>query len=355
MRNTHASRLSFLLLVSATALAGLAAPAAAGSGGSPPPADGRIVVIDGASDDRLATVNPDGTGVRPVPGIEGFAQHPAWTPDGRIVFVVDTAGPWRLTEVRPDGTGLRTILEDGDNSAFTPDVTPDGRRIVFSRCVADESCDLYTVRFDGTGLTKLTESGNGDGDFWPEVSPDGRRIAFNRFGARGITVQTWVMRIDGSQARPITAPALEAGRPRWLPGTDRVVFTDRWVRFGANIRSVRDDGSGLRQLTAVVWPHSAGNATASPSGRTILYADDTAYSDLIGNDLWTMNPDGSGKRLILPGLWYGSDWGTAALLPAAASPRLRGDLAPDRAQVLPESLTEWAGALNPRQRGASRR
>jgi TolB protein len=353
-----------VLAGSAVALAGLLSPAgsalAAGTdSGRTPPRDGRIVVVNGAADDRFETMNPDGTGVVPLTQIEGFAQHPMWTPDGkRIVFVVDNEeGVWQLTVVNADGSGLRTIFTDHVEGAqaFTPDVTVDGKRIVFSRCLPDESCDLHSVRFDGTGLTKLTEGGNGDGDFWPEVSPDGQRVVFNRVGNRGITIQAWVMRIDGSQARPVTAPALEAGRPRWLPGTDRVLFTERWQHFGMNIWSVRADGSGLRKLTAVSWPHNANTAVASPSGRRVLYADDSAYPDLIGNDLWVMNPDGSGKRLIKSGRYFHSDWGTGALLPAASAGARRGDSAPRIAPELPAELAPWADALVPHQAGGGGR
>ena len=67
----------------------------------------------------------------------------------------------------------------GDDSM--PDVTPDGRRIVFTSN-RDQQGEIYVMNADGSGQRRLTRRG---GDDWaPDVSPDGGRIAFTQLPER---------------------------------------------------------------------------------------------------------------------------------------------------------------------------
>src|SRR4051794_30657329 len=199
-RSSHVRRP--LVVVAALALVSLSTPAALGGDAAATGrsgiagTDGRIVYVNGDTL-QLETSNPDGTAVQQVTHVDGAAQQPVWLPDAsRIVFASDLRGSFGIFSIKPDGTGLRTVLHEKRFNDFTPAVTPDGRRALFGRCRPDPpgGCALFSVRLDGTGLTALTSYDPSSADFWPDVSPDGRRVAFTRFGAGGITVQTWVMR-----------------------------------------------------------------------------------------------------------------------------------------------------------------
>jgi Tol biopolymer transport system component len=82
-----------------------------------------------------------------------------------------TRGDWR----RPATIGMYTIRPDGRDlrkaggSGFEPAYSPDGRWIVFA---APESGyrDIYTMRADGVGLRKLTDT-PGDRERLPRWQP----------------------------------------------------------------------------------------------------------------------------------------------------------------------------------------
>ncbi|MDX6327442.1 MAG: hypothetical protein QOK15_3796 [Nocardioidaceae bacterium] len=307
-----------------------------------PQRDGRILYVN-FGNGQLDTSNPDGTAVVQVTHTPDlFAQQPRWLPpnDSSIVFVGNRGGAFALYTVNADGTGQHRLFTDRPGfNAFTPAPTSDGRRVLFGRCRPDPpgGCGLFSVRLDGSGLRALTPYVRHGGDFWPSVAPGGHRVAFTRFGGHGINVQTWVMRLDGTHAHPITPPWLEAARPRWLPGGRSLLVTSFWAHQGENIYRMRADGSHRQRLTTTRFPHNSAAATPSPSGRRIAFADDRAYPDLAGIDLFVMRSDGSREHRISSGSFFDPDWGSAPLLPARAStPRRR--LAP---------------ALSPRQRAAA--
>ena len=89
--------------------------------------------------------------------------------NGRIIFASKRTGEWQLHSINPDGSNIRQITHlpapkpGSISTAFLPDVSPDGRRVVFSH-EADDDVELYLINLDGTGLTRLTsDPGRFDG------------------------------------------------------------------------------------------------------------------------------------------------------------------------------------------------
>jgi Tol biopolymer transport system component len=201
-----------------------------------------------------------------------------------------------------------------------PTYTPDGLRIIFTRCRPDPpgGCALYSMRTNGQDRHAVTAYVTDRADFFADVSPDGARVAFTRFGDRGIISQVWVSRIDGSHAHAVTTPVLEAFSPEWTKDGHHLLVSSNWSHVGENVYRIRDDGAQLTKLTNRKFPHNAEMAAPSPSGAKIVYADDQAYPGIIGADLFLMNPDGSGKHQVTSdGRLLDPDWGTAPLLKAS--------------------------------------
>jgi Tol biopolymer transport system component len=158
---------------------------------------------------------------------------------------------------------------------------------------------VYVVRADGSGLRRLTTRKRSPHEHLvePAWSPDGRKVAYSSDLQRaGDTAyfDLFVMNADGSGQRRLTRKRDDDLRPVWSPDGRKIAFDH--YNDGYNwIYVVDADGSGLRKLTG----NFNYRPSWSPNGRRIAY---------VGRDgIRTMNPDGSGKLLLLRFRWVGFD------------------------------------------------
>ena len=134
-------------------------------------------------------------------------------------------GPSKIWLVRADGSGLRQ-LTDGPAVDETPALSPDGKRVVFSRTAHDgtpsgRKPELYVAPTAGGEAVRLTE--NTVEDVNPVWSPDGRRIAFGAVTAGELgSVQT--IAADGSDQRRVTSTGEEYPDPDYSPSGRSLVF-----------------------------------------------------------------------------------------------------------------------------------
>jgi TolB protein len=127
---------------------------------------------------------------------------------GAEIHVVDTDGGLlrRVTTRPPESPG-----------DFGPVWSPDGTRIAFVRESEEDVTDVYVVNRDGSGLQRLTRTGDASEPAW---SPDGRRIAFSRPVARGKFEEAdlYVIDAEGGGLRRLTrTPGLMESGPVWAP------------------------------------------------------------------------------------------------------------------------------------------
>jgi Tol biopolymer transport system component len=213
------------------------------------------------------------------------------------------------------------VAGDRSNAAdLLPTYTPDGRQLVFSRCIMGDHCAIYSIRVDGTHLRALTRL-HAVADIRAAVSPDGRQIAFSRFQANGIISQVYVMNADGSGAHAVTPPALEGVGPDWSPTGKLITFTSNCCRPGSNVYVMHPDGTGIRRLTHTPFPHNSFLSAYAPQGDRIVFASDRRYPDFCCNDLFVMRSNGTRQTLVHTGLTgvLSPTWGTAPPLAKAAS------------------------------------
>ncbi len=190
----------------------------------------------------------------------------------------------------------RAIDIDVDEGTWlSPDLTPDGRTIVFELLG-----DLYSLPVSGGQARQLTRGMAFDAQ--PAAAPDGRRIAFvsDRSGAENL----WIADLDGRNARQVTTRDDDAvlTSPAWS-ADGRALFVSRSrADLGAYELHRADVATGEMSLLVPVkasseqaradWSSALG-AAPSPDGRFLYYAkrlgeppgDATAEWTIVRRDL----------------------------------------------------------------------
>jgi Tol biopolymer transport system component len=144
----------------------------------------------------------------------------AWSPDGkRLAFTRDTYSTpeqFGIFTIAPDGSDLRQVTP-GTMNADDPAWSPDGTVIAFQspqEPTGKVEQDIYTIRPDGTGLTKLTGS-LGDSSNGASWSPDGKQLVFAHLPSTDGASDMFVMDRGGSDAHLLAATHLWENSPNW--------------------------------------------------------------------------------------------------------------------------------------------
>jgi len=128
----------------------------------------------------------------------------SWTSDGRILCVLETNGGRDIWLVNADGTNPKQLTTDANRNR-QPDVSPDGRYIVFTSDRSTSVDHIWRMDIDGSNPIQLTH-GEGDGEVQPTVSRDGRWVIYSKGGPdTDIKEKTvWKVPIDGGEPVQLT-------------------------------------------------------------------------------------------------------------------------------------------------------
>ena len=170
------------------------------------------------------------TSARPTSGATPAATS-LTGPDGVIVFAGKRGSNHDIWAVRPDGTGLTRITNTPDVDERSPGVSADGSRIVYA-VGADGKRDIWLIEAGGRPQRLTTDPAD---DFAPAISPDGRQIAWvsNRTDVRFYHVWLMTDEVDGFKGQErrgtdLTNEPLTAGNhsrePAWFPDSQRIAF-----------------------------------------------------------------------------------------------------------------------------------
>lgn len=144
--------------------------------------------------------------------------QPAWTPDGKeVVFVSNRGVPlgsgdmWRMPSEPAGDWNASPVLREQTLYRTRPDVSADGKRIVYSSTAgaADQFNNLYVTPLAGGAPYKMT-FGSYD-HFHPRWSPDGESIAYIS-NEEGLP-QLWTLETYGGKRRRIDITSRHWKRP----------------------------------------------------------------------------------------------------------------------------------------------
>jgi Tol biopolymer transport system component len=179
----------------------------------------------------------------------GEAGPAAWSPDGRWIAFDTLAG---IYVMRPNGKRMHRVSAfPGHHLAcydLEPSWRPNGNQLVFAVLCDGGDLGLWSVRLDGSHRAELLGTGGRFVDtYQPAWSPDGRRIAF--VGVRGrprhrYRYDIYTVRPDGSRLTRLTHGRTYPYEPAWSPSGRRIAFTED----GKGVFVMDVDGSGVTHL-----------------------------------------------------------------------------------------------------------
>jgi len=180
--------------------------------------------------------------------------------------------PYDIFSAKADGSDLKRLTDNPGYDA-EPIISADGRQIVFGS-QRHGDFDIYLMNADGTNVRRLTNLIGYDGGPW--LSPDGSKVAWRAWHPQDqaerakwrdcmeknyivpFPLDIWVMNVDGSGKKRLTANGATNWAPSWHPDGKRLIFSsnmDDWreeiKQFGHNFELylINLDGTGLQRLT----------------------------------------------------------------------------------------------------------
>ena len=131
----------------------------------------------------------------------GYSASPIATPDGKYVIYNlqkdKSSGIWRIDA---DGkNAVRLTDENPEHVDFNPQVTPDGKLVIFQRKSGDdERFSLMKVPVTGGPVESFYSAENWS-VFQPRISPDGKRLAYTTYDVRSFQKKLLIATIEGDK------------------------------------------------------------------------------------------------------------------------------------------------------------
>ena len=135
-------------------------------------------------------------------------SSPRWSPDGRVIAAERrrTGGPSEIVIVDPETRSVRTLANMPGGRSASPAWTPDGQYLIFASAVGSAPFQIFRVHAASGELARL--EGTGASAQSPDISPDGRTLVFVGYTADGYDL--FSMPLEGARWTPVPAEATGA-------------------------------------------------------------------------------------------------------------------------------------------------
>jgi len=174
---------------------------------------------------ELKVIDLDSGQVRELTRDGALAHSPAWSPDGEQVYFASSRSGTMNVWMIAAGGGEPEQITAGQGDDVQPDVSSDGRRIVFS--TFNETIGFAQVDLGADAASRQARSLAIDparSVFAPVFSPDGTRLAyFSNF--KGVENEgIWVAGADGSDPVALALDGRVNVFPRWTPDSRHLIY-----------------------------------------------------------------------------------------------------------------------------------
>jgi TolB protein len=255
----------------------------------------------------------DGSDERPLLKSTETDYDAVWAPDGKsITFTSDRSGSADLFRVNPDGSGLVQLTADpayDDQAAFSPD----GRQLVFVSTRGGGFARLFTMDLTTTDTrrAKALTTGKG-GDFRPSWSPDGKWIAFSSVRGNEMPfahgrwerlqlADIYIVHPNGSGLKKITKSGDFCGSPKWTSDSSHVIaYCMTAEQTLANRRPAPEPGNDTRLVSIDATTGISADVAAGPGVKI-------NPSPLMGNEIGYIRKDSAKdapKGMEEEGIYY---------------------------------------------------
>ena len=237
-------------------------------------------------------------------------EHFGQAPDGSTTtFDVDRRQIWL---VHADGTNLHELAPGVPAGKASPDISPDGTKVIFSSWV--DPTQIWEASIEG-GQPVLVSTDCAAAsaclEHDPSYSPDGKRVAFMRVENAGSSRMSSVIGVRDLATHEVslletTRVMLSTGdlaQPTWSPDGLQIAYhrntqgpTEEHPSK-IRIEIVNVDGTGLRELPAPDGEAQAADPDWSPDGSLIVFSSmGNREGEGTGGStgIFTIHPDGTG-------------------------------------------------------------
>lgn len=246
----------------------------------------RKIVFDSELDGifQIYIMNPDGSQLTRLTRDTLMSVGPKCSPDGtKIAYTVyDSNYNGAIKVMNIDGSN--NLLLSNGLKANGPEWASDGRKIAFTGNL-DNRRFIYTANADGSNMVKLAEGFN------PSWSPDNTKITY--VSECSGNSEIYVMNADGTDVTRLTYNTESDYWPRWSPDGAKIAFQTEVGPWLFNLYVMNPDGSGAKLLKENSWEEPVW----SPDGKEIVCSSDK-WGCNMNADIWRINVE-TGEKIEL--------------------------------------------------------
>jgi Tol biopolymer transport system component len=185
---------------------------------------------------------PDGSGLTPLTRTPGYDAEATIAPDGLITFTSTRDGDMEIYTMRSDGSTVTRLTNrrgpdggpffsfDGQQIAFRGRELPPGKELDDYLTLLKDGLwrptqlELFVMDREGRNQRQVTKLGGAN--FAPSWTPDGKRLIFasNHQNPRGRNFDLYMINVDGTGLEQITFNDTFDGFPMFSPDGRKLVF-----------------------------------------------------------------------------------------------------------------------------------